>query len=281
MAGDSGGSPPFGEYIVYVDESGSPAGVDPSYPVFVLAFCVVRKRDYAQALIPAMASFKFRHFGHDQVVLHEHEIRKQKGPFVFLVDAARRAAFHDGLHALVAEAPYTVIGVVIRKDLLSPDERELGTVYETAMMLGLERLVTFLSERGEDGRITHVVFEARGAKEDRELELEFRRLADERKRGGPDLEFLVVGKQTISTGLQFADLVARPIGLRVLRPEQPNRTWPVLESKLLRGPDGTIEGHGLVTWPPPPQKQEAPGRGILRSPGADQDTPVHLSSKDK
>ena len=36
------------------------------------------------ALVPRVQAFKFLHFGHDIIVLHEHEIRKQKPPFVFL-----------------------------------------------------------------------------------------------------------------------------------------------------------------------------------------------------
>lgn len=35
-------------------------------------------------------------------------------------------------------------------------------------------------------------------------------------------------------GLQIADIAARPIGLSVLRPEQPNRAFAILEEKLYR-----------------------------------------------
>jgi len=75
--------PDFSDVIVYVDESGN-HGLDSSesvFPVFVLAFCVFRKSDYINQTVPAMQSFKFRHFGHDGVVLHEREIRKKLGPF--------------------------------------------------------------------------------------------------------------------------------------------------------------------------------------------------------
>jgi len=36
----------------------------------------------------------------------------------------------------------------------------------------------------------------------------------------------------MSSGLQFADLVARPIGIKTLRPEQTNRAFEVLERKF-------------------------------------------------
>ena len=36
----------------------------------------------------------------------------------------------------------------------------------------------------------------------------------------------------MSSGLQLTDLVARPIGLKTLRPEQENRAFEVLEPKF-------------------------------------------------
>jgi hypothetical protein len=74
---------PFSKYIVYVDESGDHGleTIDPQYPVFVLAFCIFHKRHYSEQVVSALEKFKFNHFGHDQIVLHEHEIRKEKGQF--------------------------------------------------------------------------------------------------------------------------------------------------------------------------------------------------------
>lgn len=39
----------FGEYIIYVDESGdhSLENVNKEFPLFVLAFCIFKKSDYA------------------------------------------------------------------------------------------------------------------------------------------------------------------------------------------------------------------------------------------
>src|SRR5580765_8337587 len=77
----------FSDYIIFVDESGSPSmggGIDPQYPLFVLAFLLMKKSDYAQVVCPAVSAFKLKHFGHDQVILHEREIRKDTGAFKFL-----------------------------------------------------------------------------------------------------------------------------------------------------------------------------------------------------
>jgi hypothetical protein len=45
-------------------------------------------------------------------------------------------------------------------------------------------------------------------------------------------EIVISDKRTNSEGLQFADIIARPIGLSVLKPEQPNRAFTILRSKL-------------------------------------------------
>jgi hypothetical protein len=41
-----------------------------------------------------------------------------------------------------------------------------------------------------------------------------------------------MSKAANSTGLQLADLTARPIGLSALRPGQPNRAFDIIRSKL-------------------------------------------------
>jgi hypothetical protein len=87
----------FGEYIVYVDESGdhSMTSIDENYPIFSLAFCVFKKADYVRIAVPAMQEFKFRWFGHDTVVMHEADIVKRRGPFHFLQYDKIRSRFMD------------------------------------------------------------------------------------------------------------------------------------------------------------------------------------------
>ena len=70
----------FSEFVVYADESGDHGlvAIDPQYPVFALVFCALRKADYITGVVPAVQRFKFGIWGHDAVVLHEHDIRKSK-----------------------------------------------------------------------------------------------------------------------------------------------------------------------------------------------------------
>src|SRR5688572_14628676 len=112
--------PEHSDFIVYVDESGDHGlqSIDPQYPVFVLAFCIFHKESYRTIASPALQELKFRYFGHDMVVLHEHDIRKAKGSFRFLVDATIRERFMRDLNGLVEAVPLTLIASVIQKDRL-------------------------------------------------------------------------------------------------------------------------------------------------------------------
>jgi hypothetical protein len=110
----------FGDYVVYVDESGDHelTKIDPQYPVFVLLFCIVRKDDYVNRICPDLQRFKFEFWGHDEVVLHEREIRKPFGHFLFLLQKPLRERFLAGLSAQMAALPATVVAVVIDKPAL-------------------------------------------------------------------------------------------------------------------------------------------------------------------
>lgn len=242
----------FGDYIVYVDESGdhSMVDIDPEYPRFVLAFCIFPVTEYVERVVPQAQSLKFKYFGHDMVVLHEREIRQEKPPFNILRDASVREPFLADLSKLISEPRYGIVASVIRKHEFKQRVAADVSPYHVGLEFGLERVYLQLQMRRQRGRRTFVIFESRGKKEDRDLELEFRRIMDRTKMIGMSetLEFYCVSKQTNSTGLQVADMVARPIGLRDLRPDQPNRAWEVLGPKLVRK-QGRLEGIGLKIYP--------------------------------
>lgn len=243
----------FSDYIVYVDESGDHglASIDENYPVFVLAFCIFNKKDYLEAPVPALQSFKFAHFGHDQVILHETDIRKDRKAFSFLKNPERKRAFISELTEMVAQTPFTLIGSVIKKEAYRRRYAAPDNPYHVALKFGLERLGFFLRRQGDANRLTHVVVEKRGKREDNELELEFRRICDGGNFDGRALPFELVfsDKKSNSAGLQLADMVARPIGLSVLRPQQVNRAYQVLEPKFYRDSQGRRDGRGLKCFP--------------------------------
>jgi hypothetical protein len=118
-------------------------------------------------------------------------------------------------------------------------------------MFGLERLHGFMRDHGQHDRLTHVICEARGQQEDKDLELEFRRVCDGANQRQQRLCFdiVIADKRSNSEGLQLADLVARPIGLSVLRPLQPNQAWDAIQGKLLTDTRGKFQGYGLKVFP--------------------------------
>jgi hypothetical protein len=244
----------FSDYVVYVDESGDGNLVKPnsSYPIFVLAFCVFKKTSYVSDVSPAIQTFKFKHFGHDTIVLHEREIRMQRKPFVFLKSETKRAVFMEDLNKLVANTSMTVIAAVIDKNSLKQKYKNPNNPYNLAMKFCLERLQRFLVTQGAIAGKTHIIFERRGREEDRSLELEFLRITNGNNYENqpfPNLEIIFADKRVNSGGLQIADLIARPIGIKTLRPDQENRAFDIIKRKLHCNNMGDFEGVGLKRFP--------------------------------
>ncbi len=247
---------PFSNYVFYVDESGDHSLVkfNPEFPAFVLTFCIFRKDEYINQIVPALQRIKFKHFGHDMVVFHEREIRKASGPFTFLTDTSKRQEFMADLDGWVNQSPFTIIAVVIRKADFAKKHASGRNPYHFAMRLGLEQAEKHLRTLEPELGTTHVIFEARGKREDDELELEFRRVCDGENYRNDFLPFQIVfaPKPINSSGLQLADLTARPVGRYILNPTQKNRAFAIIEKKLDRSPSGQIGGIGLITYPKKP-----------------------------
>ena len=233
----------FSDYIVFADESGDHglASIDPQFPVFALVFCVFEKERYCDEIAPSFRRLKFKYFGHDSAILHEREIRKQEPPFAFLrQDAALREAFMADVNALMADAPFHAYSAVIDKLKHKARYADPWNPYEIAMQFCMEKLSNRLVADGQRGRTTHVLFEARGREEDRQLELEFRRVAANGKQWGwravdfarAALEPVFVPKAANLAGHQLSDLIARPIALQTMRPNQPNRAFEIVRNRI-------------------------------------------------
>lgn len=244
----------YSDYIAYVDESGDPSleSIFPNYPLFVLAFCLFNKDHYVQFVSPAFQRLKFKWFGHDSVVFHEREIRKQTPPFKFLQNSERRDEFHRELSDLIDTIDFTVIAGVIDKNALLRRYVKPGNPYQLAMQFCMERIHRHMCDLGQREGTTHYIFEKRGKKEDAELELEFRRICDGGNFGTEKMsnyQIQFAEKSANLIGLQISDLIARPIGLSVLRPTQLNRTSEIIKKKIRKSPNGKTIGWGLKIFP--------------------------------
>ena len=243
----------YSDYAIFVDESGdhSLTSIDHDYPIFVLEFCILRTDHYIQDILPKVHAFKFEHFGHDLVVLHEHEIRKQKRPFGFLKNQQRRQGFFDGLNQLIQDADFTIIATVIQKHRLAQTYRYPANPYELALQFCMERAYGLLEAEEQHKAKTHLIVEKRGKREDDQLELAFRRIRDGenyRELAMPGFEIFFADKRSNSAGLQLADLTVRPIGAHVLNRTQPNRAWDIIQTKLYSR-NGRTDGWGLKVFP--------------------------------
>ncbi len=239
----------YSDYIIYVDESGdhSLESINKDYPIFVLAFCIFEKESYSQSAVKKLKSFKFKHFGHDMVILHENEIRRDKGWFKNLNSKELKEGFLNELTSIIEDEEFTLIATVIQKDKLYTHK---NNPYDIALKYCLERAYKFLESKEQHTKITHIVVEQRGKKEDDELELEFRRICDGQNYQNINFAFEIImaNKMTNSAGLQLADLVARPIGLHVLKPQQENRAYEILKKKF-HNKNGSYNGVGLKIFP--------------------------------
>ncbi len=144
----------FSDYIIFADESGSPVldGPDPTFPVFVLNCVLSSKADYADRIVPRLQRLKFDFMGHDQLVLHERDIRRQQKEFAFLqVDAAVRETFLDRMNGIVSSAEIDVIAAVIHKVRLAQKYADPWSPYEIALHFCMETLLRRLRQLGQEG----------------------------------------------------------------------------------------------------------------------------------
>lgn len=242
----------YSDYIVYVDESGDHGlvSIDPQHPVFVLAFCIFHKESYCREVVPLFQQLKFQFFGHDSIVLHSHGIRKQKGDFVVLCDHGLRIKFLEAISRTIDTIPFTLIATVIDKQKLYLKYQDPVNPYDIAMQFCMERTYFFLKSKDQHQKLTHIVIEKRGNKEDQDLELACRRIVQGQNGHNKNLqlEAIFADKKHNSIGLQIADLVAYPIGSEQIRPKN-NPAYDVIKKKFYCRENGDFKGYGLKLFP--------------------------------
>ncbi len=236
------------EYIAFLDECGDHTLelIDRDFPLFLLAAVIIKRADYVEQVIPAVARLKLKYWFHEGVNLHSRDIRKRKGPFGFLLAKEPREEFLAELSKLMKELPYTLFVSAIRKE---DHKNRYGTnaanPYDLALEFTLERLVHFM----ESNQLNELPFvaEARGKKEDETLERCFYRMMSE----GTDyisgdrfrsLRCPLVFRRKFDNiaGIQLADLCAHPCARHILRPEQDNQAFEIVDPKVYR--KGGISG---------------------------------------
>lgn len=235
--------------VVFLDEAGN-LNLDlrdEDFPVFAVTLLVCDRDEYCHSIVPEFLQFKIKHFGHEAIVLHSRDIRKAQKDFGFLTDRFRRDSFMHDISTLMGKLNYQWITTVIRKQR----HRELYGIaaqnpYDLALTFCLERLLPLLEAKNQTE--VCVMAEARGKREDKELELTFLRTvtngtfyvsADRFRNVKFALKF--AEKRQNVTGNQMADLIAYPVARHVLDPAKPNLPYDVLFEKEYKGP-GKVRG---------------------------------------
>lgn len=218
----------FSKYIVYVDESGDANWkATPEFPLLCLNYCMFEKEYYVGELIPRFNRLKFKYWGSDNIILHERDLRKPdkiKDPAVRSkyerLKGERRHDFMDELTELMRDAEFICFCVVIDKPKV-PERHKSFDPYHISLSRGFRQIENYLKIHDPDelSKELHVVFEARGRDDDAALSKAYKQVSVQGSLLGPvaaydfsNFRLELMDKKSNSTGLQIADLTARPIG---------------------------------------------------------------------
>lgn len=240
------------DYITYFDESGDHGmdNIDKSFPVFVLCACLFKREDYLSTELGAFSRIKMDHFGHDAVVFHSRDIRKQIGPFQILANEKTRTKFMAAMNAYFEKTTGTLIAAGIDKIKHKAQYANPYSPYDISLLFCLERLYGCLKDLGETGKTMFCIFEERGQNEDQQLALLFEKIcAGQNMWGKLPFRMVFASKKTNMPGLQFADLAAYPIARHVMNPKVTYAPYEILKKKFRCGPSGKPEGYGLKIFP--------------------------------
>ena len=158
----------FSDHVIYVDETGDHGltSIDTQYPVFGLNFCVFEKTHYYNSFVPRVQKFKFDFFGHDSIILYEHQIAKRQEPFLFLHNELKRNQFMGELNQIVSSTELTIISTIIDKRNLIDGYNYPDNPYNLALKFCLESAYKYLQGVNGHADKTHIIVEMRGRNED-------------------------------------------------------------------------------------------------------------------
>lgn len=251
------------EYYLFLDECGShvPGTKDGAFPVFALSGVVVPAKQY-EAFDLRWKTWKLDVLGSQDVLVHEPDVRKRSSTFRGTSREHGEEIQHS-LNQMLSELEFSCIASVV--DLGAFAERHPDQIvddflpascYLMSIDFVLERFLHYLQTKGNFGRGL-VVAESRGSKEDATVHAEFIRLHLEGTQFIPDgtfryhlrpyIEFLRKGRN--NSGLQVADLAARPLAEKVLNPEREPVRWSVFEPKLYDGGKSEPHKYGMKVFP--------------------------------
>ncbi|OGM26684.1 hypothetical protein A2692_05630 [Candidatus Woesebacteria bacterium RIFCSPHIGHO2_01_FULL_39_95] len=242
--------------VMFLDESGDHnlKIIDKSYPVFCLAGCIFDFDYYIKNVEDKIEKLKIKHFNSREVILRSYYIRKQKGQFNSLVDSQKRELFYNDLSKLISSLDFKIIAAVILKEKLKNNYSTPSDPYDLCFQFILERLCMFIGRKNE---VAIMRMESRETHNDKILAEDYEHFrsngnniikAEEVRMKLADLSFNQKSQNV--AGHQIADLIAYPVGSKILNPTKQNKTFEVIKDKFHTKP-GTKSflNYGLKIFP--------------------------------
>lgn len=220
------------EFIVFVDESGTPATRKPdqSFPIFSLQMVLVQKHAYAHQIVPAFTAFKLRHHGTDSVVLHGRKIDGKEGEFQILQDPSVRKTYIEELSQIIAKCECKLYSAFYLHDDLVAQNSIINHPYGFFMQTLLSDIEKVVSIPGR--RVScRVIVESRKDL-DAEMIHAYRGYQQATSQSQVEFELEIIDKARNSIGLQLADLVAKPIARYCLDITNPPKEWSTIKNKV-------------------------------------------------
>lgn len=245
------------KYLLFVDECGNHAlNAKETFSTFCLSGVLVSESAHAR-FDELWRAWKTTWLGSAEKIVHEPDVRKGERSFWFDGDAERRAAAYAALDGALASLPYMGFACVLHRDdyvaqhgKASLDSSLPQHPYLMTVNFLAERVALAL-ENELGGATARWIIESRGVREDAAFQFEFARLFLDgttyltphyfRHVFKPGLEFH--DKKANTSGLQIADLQARPCAEKVQDPSSAPPRWHAVRRNLCRG---EYTGHSIL-----------------------------------
>lgn len=232
-------SPDESTLLVFMDECGdhSTREIDPHFPILLLAFVLVEKDRYSSEIVPAIGRLKLQFWPHEGVNLHSRDIRKQLGDFRQFHQAPDRLRLMQTIANFMRTATFELVIACVHKSEVveSPDDPP----YHQALWNGL-RQVSSRAKLLAKNSVT-LIAEARGKREDRELETWL--TTQGASVDGVAVRLVMRAKRDNIAGLQVADLCAYPAARHIIKPQADNPAFEIVRDHLV----GWVENKKAVT----------------------------------
>lgn len=230
------------KYFLFADECGDQclSNYDAKFPVFTLCGIIV-SREQVRNLEKRLRELKMKIWNDEGVILHSHEIRRQKNAFVVLQDADVRNTFYTELDRILgANDAYVIVSSTILKDDYVRKYAKIGDIYSQSLAFLLERAVFYVDDKNPGvGAHIEAMLERRGKEEDKTLSQGYNTLRENgtfwvtsERMKSTIKKLTFVPKTANIIGLQIADLVAYPIACHILRPDVSNLAFDIIRKNI-------------------------------------------------